>query len=119
MWKNGSDLDPSLTIDEATLFPQSYYIFMDFEFMLSHFKMHKTWSRYQPPFMEVAGRCFPLFWDGDVNWIAVDLDASAHGRVVVIEKRADKLVREAYVSFDEFLRDAIRANEDNNKLTCF
>jgi len=119
MWKNGSDLDPSLTMDQATLFPQLYYIFMDLEFMLSHFQMHKTWSKYQPPFVDVAGRYFPLFWNGSVNWLAVDLDVSNHSRVVVLEKKAEKLVREAYVSFDEFLKDAIRANEDNDKLTCF
>ena len=119
IWKNGSDLDPGLTIHEATPFPQSDYMFMDCEFMLFHFKKHETWSKYQPPFMEVAGRYFPLFWNGQVSWLAVDLDVSNQSRVVFIEKREEKLVREAYVSFDAFLEDAIQANENNDKLTCF
>ena len=118
-WKNGCDLDSGLTKDQATLFPQLYYLFMGLEFLLDHFKMHKTWSKYQPAFVEVAGRYFPLFWNGAVNWIAVDLDASSHNRVVVLDKKADNLVHEAYVSFNAFLKDAIRANENNDRLACF
>jgi hypothetical protein len=115
-WKNGSDLDSSVSKLEASPFPGSEFIFMDLEFMLRHFQMHKTWANYQPGFKDVAGRYFPLFWNGSVSWLAIDLKPLEAGRLVIIAKRSEELVCQAYDSFQEFLQDAVSANENNVRL---
>jgi hypothetical protein len=66
----------------------------------------------------IAGRYFPFLWDGSSGFIAVDLDALGNKSVVTIQRRDDQPLREAYDTFEDFLKDAIRANENNEPLTC-
>jgi hypothetical protein len=73
---------------------------------------------YKNSFDESAKRYFPLLWDGKSGFIAVDLDVASNKRVVTIQKRDNQPLREAYDTFEEFLKDAIRANENNEPLTC-
>ncbi len=116
-WKDGYNIEALLPPEQQQLFPQSEFLFMDLDFMLGHFEMLKEFAKYHPEFTEVAGRFFPLFWTGSKCWIAVDLDTSQGSRVVLIDRKSQTLVREVYVSFEEFLKDAIRANEVNDKLS--
>ena len=37
-WRNGSRLGPEVTLNEASLFPDSVYVFMDFQTMFDHFR---------------------------------------------------------------------------------
>lgn len=118
-WRNGSHLDPSLTLAQASPFPGSIYIFMDFEMMLAHFRGFKELANYHPKYSEVDGRYFPLFWDGSSGYLAVDLKPSNQGRVAVLDPESEKFATVAYKSFEDFLKDAIRANEENDNLSCF
>lgn len=68
-----------------------------------------------------ADTYFPFLWDGSVGYIAVDIDPDGKNRVVLIQgekSKDDQPLREAYVSFEEFLKDAIQANENNELLNC-
>ena len=116
-WKNGSRLDPSLTLAQATPFPGSIYIFMDLELMIGHFRGFEEGAMYHPKFSQVVGRYFPIFWDGSTGYIAVDLKSSTE-RVVLLDPESKDFVQEAYPSFGDFLMDAIRANEENESLRC-
>jgi len=118
-WRNGSRLDPSLTREQATPFPGSPFIFMDFEMMFVDFRAFEEYAKYHPRLTELVGRYFPLFWDGSDKHLAVDLKPSAHSRIILVDTQAEKPVAEAYASFEDFLKDAIRANEESSPLICF
>lgn len=118
-WKNGSHLDPTLTIEQATPFPGSIYIFMDFELMLGHFRGFKEMADHNRIYVEVIGRYFPLFWDGCAGYLAVDLSPLSSSRVVLINAESENMVNAGYDSFEQFLNDAIHANRKNRALTCF
>jgi hypothetical protein len=82
-------------------------------------KSFREGVKYRPALKAVVDRYFPAFWDGSTGWLAIDLKPSCNNRVVIIECETENPVREAYSSFEEFLKDAIRANEENDSLACF
>ena len=45
-----------------------------------------------------------------------DLDPAKNSRIVLIHTEFEEMVFQAYPSFEEFLKDAIRANEENEGL---
>jgi hypothetical protein len=118
VWKNGTALDPDVTLGEASPFPESIYCFGDLNTMIEHFVGFHEGFAYHPKFEETDGRYFPLFWDNSTGYLAVDLRSPKH-RVVLLEPESEELASSAYASFEEFLRDAIRANEEDDDLTCF
>lgn len=122
-WKDGTELDPSVSLEQVSPFPGSgYFMFMPFTFILGHFESFKVDARCHEGMKQVAGRYFPLFWNGSKgirDWIAVDLEPFSNSRVVLIDSHADNPVYPAYRSFEEFLADAIRANCENDSLRCF
>src|SRR5258708_6233174 len=117
-WKDGTEIDPGLTQEQASAFPGSVYMFMELETMIVHRDGFAEGAAYQPKMVQLVGRYFPLFWDGSTGYLALDLAPAGRGRVVLIEVEWEDPVREAYRSFDEFLKDAIRANLENDGLTC-
>jgi hypothetical protein len=117
-WKNGTRIDPSVA-RHASPFPFSDYIFMDLEMMIVDFQGFSEGALYHARMTQLVGRYFPIFWDGSNGWIATDLRPSQCNRVVLVDAQAERPVRPAYDSFDQFLKDAIRANEQGDKLTCF
>ena len=94
-------------------------MFMDLSMMLAHFNGFKEGAVYHPRYSDLVGRYFPLFWDGSDGWIAVDLDPAKHTRVVVLVMELEDAVLEAYETFNAFLTDAIRANNEKDELACF
>ena len=118
-WKNGSRIDPSMAAQHISPFPYSDYMLMDLEMMIVDFQGFREGALYHARMNELVGRYFPIFWNGSACYLAVDLDAAKDNRVVSVDIDASQVVRSAYGSFDEFLKDAIRANETNDKLTCF
>lgn len=117
-WKNGTRLDPSIK-DLASPFPESVYMFMDLEMMLADFSGFKELAAYHPEYAVLVGRYFPVFWDGSTSWLAIDLSPAMGSRVVLIDPETGTAARDVYPSFEEFLKDAIRANRENDTLTCF
>jgi hypothetical protein len=118
-WKNGSRLDPSVA-QHASPFPFSDYIFTELALMLAHFVGFRECALYHPRMAKLVDRYFPMFWDGSGNYLTVDLHADKHTPVVRINTDSEEdMIRFEYNSFGEFLEDAIRANETNDKLTCF
>jgi len=117
-WKNGARADPSVA-QYASPFPNSEYIFMDLEMMVVDFRGFDELAMYHPRYANVVGKYFPVFWNGSDCWMAVDLEPSNQSQVVLIEGQLENITRPLYDSFHEFLKDAIRANEANDKLTCF
>jgi hypothetical protein len=87
--------------------------------MIAHFRGFKEFAVYQPKYTEVVGRYFPIFWDGSTGYLAVDLEPSNRNRVVLLDPESENLVKVAYDSFENFLKDVIRANEEEENLTCF
>jgi len=118
-WKNGSRLDPKITLEQSSPFPASIYTFMDLEMMIQDFIGFKEVGAYHPKYTEVVDRYFPIFWDGSTGYLALDLEPSGHNRVVLLDPESEAFVSQAYLSFEEFLKDAIRANEENDRLKCF
>jgi hypothetical protein len=72
----------------------------------------------KPQLSSAAGRYFAVLWNGSNDYLALDTDPSAGGRVVMILAREEQPLREAYDSFDDFLTDLIVANQKNERLAC-
>ncbi len=119
-WKDGSNVyDSELTREQASIFPKSIYMFVELESMIADFKGFAECLVNHPEYKKIVGRFFPLFWDGSNSWLATDLDPAYHNRVVLLHTEFEQMAFAAYDSFDNFLNDAIRANEENEGLTCF
>ena len=112
-WRNGSELDRSISRIEATPFLQSAYIFLNFERMLMDFKSFYEYSNYHKKYLPIIGKYFPLFWNGFNNWIAVNIKSSGTGEIVLLLTHEEEIARLACVSFKIFIEDAIKANESN------
>lgn len=125
-WKDGMDLtsDPDISNFNdwklsRSLFPGKPYFFICLETALGHLGHLKAASAKYPQLSEGVGRYFPVFWDGSTEELAIDVKPSNRNRVLILESRSDEPFREAYGSFEEFITDAIRANEENRPLRCF
>lgn len=128
-WRNGTALDEQTPMMETSFFPENIYQFMDLETAIGQLKMiNKAASQLQEMFegtkarsmfSDITGSLFPLFTDGGTGTIAVDLTPGKRNRVVAIEFESTEPVRQAYRSFEEFIKDATRANKDGDSLSCF
>jgi hypothetical protein len=117
-WKNGTVFGRGITLEQASPFPESVYVFVDLKTMIKHFTGFHEGFVYHPKFDEADERYFPLFWDNSTGYLAVDLHNAKH-RLVLLDPESEDLAQEAYGSFEKFLEDAIRANEENDGLVCF
>ncbi len=93
-------------------------MFIQSQLMIAHFEAFPEYAKYRPELCPLVGRYFPLFWDGSVTWLAVDLDASHQSRVVAISLEGDygpRLVRETFAAF---LEEATLANEEDRSMGC-
>ncbi len=128
-WRNGTALDESTPMEETSFFPVDVYEFLDLETALNQLEcMNQAAAQLRemfegteahPMFSGMSGQLFPLFSDGATGAIAVDLTPSKGNPVLAIEFESDEPMRQAYGSFQEFIKDAIRANRENNSLSCF
>ena len=74
-----------------------------------------------PRLAPLGSRYFPFLWNGSAWNLAVDTDPAGAAQVISIEGRLDTgepPLRHAYDSFEDFLRDAIAANDRNELLSC-
>ncbi len=94
------------------------YNFPSLKLAILHMGHFKGAAQHHPRLSLLVGRYFPFLWNGSEKWIALDLEPSAHNKVVTIQTRDEQPLREAYDSFEEFLQDAIRANESSAPLIC-
>jgi len=116
-WKNGSTLDAG-PLEEASFFPESIYIFLSLEMALSNLESF-TALEIHPLLENIGQRYFPVFWDYGNSYLMVDLKEGYQSRVMLLMPESDQPLQEAYSSFEEFLCDAVRANELNEPLKCF
>lgn len=96
--------------------------FMELGSAIVDMKSFKEYAAHQPRFAVLVGRYFPFLWNGSTAWIAIDTEPSDGNRIFAIEidqTKNGQPLREVYDSFEAFLKDAIRANENNEPLSCF
>ncbi len=120
-WRDGVLLHAGTELmrEQKGFFPGETYYFLCLEMALAHFGSHKEVAASKPKVAEAVGRYFPIFWNGSVSWLAVDLMCGNQNRVMLVQLRDDEPLREAYGSFDDFVRDGIRAGRENAPLRCF
>jgi hypothetical protein len=118
-WKNGTVLDMDLASLKTGFVPESVYQFTELKRAIVDMNGYKEYARYHSRLSALVGRYFPFLWDGSTGWIAVDINPASQNRVVTIQFEDDKPLREAYGSFEVFLKDVIRANNENDSLFCF
>lgn len=97
------------------------YHFIELKKAIVDMGSYKTFAQHQPRLDVLVERYFPFLWDGSTEWIALEIEPAGSNRVVRIQLREatdDQLLREAYDSYEDFLKDAIRANENNEPLAC-
>ena len=129
LWRNGTALDEKIPMEATSFFPVDIYQFLDLETALNQLEsMRQASTELQgmfegteahSMFSDLSGQLFPLFSDGATGTIAVDLTPSKGNPVLVIELESTDPIRQAYGSFEEFIGDAIRANQETDALRCF
>ena len=92
---------------------------MDLDAMIADFLAFKTFAIRHPNYASLVGRYFPIFWDGNTAYLALDLDPPNLSRVVLIDPESAKSVSPAYDSLERFLEDAISSNNKRERLKCF
>jgi hypothetical protein len=114
MWKNGTILDPEMADSKTGFFPAPIYHFIELDRAIGDLGFFKEAAVNYPALSEAVGRYFPIFWNGSKSWLAVDLKPSCRNRIIhVVDCRSDQPFREAYHSFEEFINDVIKANDEN------
>lgn len=117
-WKNGTIPNAYITPEQPSLFPGAVYMLAEVDLMIAHFIGFKEIAVSHPQWMQAVQRYFPLFWNGSMDYLALDLKPASQNRIVTLENKGDIFVREAYTSLEDFLKDAIQANENNEPLAC-
>lgn len=125
-WKNGISRDSKRTLQENSLFPESIYQFLPLHEAIEHFIGVQRAAKF---LVEVTGdptkisqgsrRYFPVFWDCATGYLAIDIVPSHHNRLVIVDLESEDAIRSAYRRFDDFVIDAIVANQEIHGLRCF
>jgi hypothetical protein len=125
-WHNGTEPvrtvsgdTHNISFDELGFFPEEIFCLIDLEMAVAHFAMWAEAAKHRPELKEGARRYFPLFWDGNTSSLALDTDPRSNSRIIFFENESDEPFREAYATLDEFLLDALRANENGEPLRFF
>lgn len=108
-----------LSLLELSLIPGELCIFEELEASFATFVGWSEIAEYHGRIKEAVGRYFPLLWDGSDTWLTLDLKPGQKGRIVYFELQNDSPFRTAYPTFDDFLLDALRANETGLRLRVF
>jgi hypothetical protein len=93
------------------------FLFFRFQGSIVSIKHWKNFSATVPSSAKLATRFVPFISTNEGDNLALDVTPEGNGRIVMIEA-SEKQVRAAYASFEEFLRDLIRANQTNELLSC-
>jgi hypothetical protein len=104
-------------------FPRQFYMPVDLSMAIADmigFKEIADAHPENPRLAEAVGCYFPLFLGGrsEAIYIAVDISPGKQNRIM-INDLSDSTFREAYPSFNEFVEDIIRANNEDVGLRCF
>jgi len=118
-WKNGTVADESTLLTETAFFPDELYQFLPIQTAISQLKDMHSGATFHPKLAQEIARYFPMFWDNSTGFIAVDVTNGSNNRVVLLDFEEAERAREAFSSFDDFIRDAIRANVEDDRLACF
>lgn len=104
--------------------PEHYHLW-DLKNVVRTTEQFKKQAERCPPTCGALRGLVPFLWETGRGsaYIALEIESGVAGRVVKVETKgweaADKFpVTEAYNSFEEFLKDAIRCNEENRPLSC-
>jgi len=94
------------------------FLFFRFDSSIRWIKHWKKFAATVPSSAKLALRFVPFISTTNSGEdLALDVTPEGNGRIVLIGAN-EKQVRLAYASFEEFLRDLIRANESNEVLSC-
>lgn len=114
-WHNGTSREShGATIGELALIPDSIYGFYDIDTMLDCQSGLEEASEFIPLLDWPNGRYLPFLYDGGTSSFSVDL---ASGAIMFISLESDTPFVEAYSSLDMFLKDLIRAYEEDEPLS--
>jgi hypothetical protein len=93
------------------------FLFFRFQGSIVSIKHWKKFAATIPSCAKLSLRFVPFISTNDGENLALDVTPEGNGRIVMIGDK-EKQVRAAYASFEEFIRDLIRANQTNELLSC-
>ena len=115
-WHDGWRRGLGLTFEEHAIAPGLPFVLQELDSAIACFRGFPEFARKRPAYWRVAGSHFPLLWDGDVAFVAVDIRAESPGAIVVIDQDDPAFVSEAHASFEELLQELVRANATGERL---
>jgi len=118
-WRNGTLLEENVALKKTAFFPGQNYQFIDLETAIEQSNNMNEAAAFHPMLADFGGRYFPIFWDLATGAVAVELKPSKENAIVLIEFESTEPIRQAYTSFDHFLKDVIRSYQRNLPLRCF
>lgn len=126
MWHNGISSAAQALPSDSAFVPGTGYRFLSLQDAAEQYKALNTAAHDlieltgDPTHLAQGTRWhFPVFWDGATGYLALDLRPSQGNRIVIIEVESEKPFQQAYETFEEFIADVLRANEENDTLACF
>jgi hypothetical protein len=126
MWHNGISSPPLASLSDSAFLPGTGYRFLSLQDAAEQFATLATVAHVlieltgDPTHLAKDARWFfPVFWDGATGYLAVDLRPSRGNGIVIIEVESEKPFRQASETFEDFIAEMLRANEENDTLTCF
>lgn len=115
-WKNGTLADESTLLAETAFFPGELYQFLPIQTAISQLKDMHSGAAFHPKLAQEITRYFPMFWDNATGFVVLDLADENCNRVMLLDFEDLEGTRQAYSSFEDFIRDAIRAWSENDSM---
>lgn len=117
-WHDGTRRDMGLgrAHEEYSIAPGLPFMLPELDLAICHYLAFPEFARKRPAYWRVAGRHFPLLWDGRTAHVAVGIRDESPGAIVVIDQDDPAFVSVAYASFEELLQDLVRANATGERL---
>ena len=126
MWHNGISSPARALPSDSAFLPRTAYRFLSLQDAAEQFAALSTVGHDlieltgDPTHLAQDARWhFPVFWDGATGYLAVDLRPLRGNGIVIIEVESEDPFRQAYETFEKFIADVLRANEENDMLACF
>ncbi len=128
-WRDGTDLharnpfkiEPYVRLKaDLSIFPKEpFFFFPSLEMSLAQFTGFSEYSESRPSLREAIGRYFPVFWDGAIRCLCLDISEHGNNQVLDLFLNTERPIRVLYPSFGSFVDAAVRANLEGEELSAF
>lgn len=119
-WKDGVNSkaipigDSAFEISTPSFLPKNAFYFIEIRRAIADYQALEEVAVNAPLMREAVGRYFPIFWNGDLCWLAVDLFSKDGNEIIFLNWHEKKLpFRVIYNSFKDLVDDITHVQKEN------